>query len=304
MALLPFLAVGGLLASSKKVRKEIKRFGKRVKKQLKRTVKSKAFKIIAAAALAVVGLHFVAGMMGAGGGTAATLATTKTAADAGIIARTATAVVNGAKTAYNTLATTGYSAGQSTTAFLSEGFNKITGDATGKAVKDTALNVDATQFSTPADAMVDFQASGMGTQEATLVKAKPPFKTVTPPEPTLTEKMAQVQGNIEATAPTYESITTAPKTAVAETGKATVKQKSLLTSVGEEMVNEAKKGGDTPTQAPPSFSFAADAFEGTETTAPTPIVDFRAMFPLIDPRTFSSSPLDPNVFFRTKQQLA
>ena len=76
MALLPFLAVGGLLASSKKVRKEIKRFGKRVKKQLKRTVKSKAFKIIAAAALIITGAHFVAGLMGAGGGTAANRATT------------------------------------------------------------------------------------------------------------------------------------------------------------------------------------------------------------------------------------
>ena len=72
----------------------------------------------------------------------------------------------------------------------------------------------------------------------------------------------------------------------------------------QEMVNEAKKGGDTPTQAPPSFSFAADAFEGTETTAPTAMVDFRTAFPLIDPRTFASTPIDPNAFFRTKQQLA
>lgn len=303
MALLPFLAVGGLLASSKKVRKEIKRFGKRVKKQLKRTVKSKAFKIIAAAALIITGAHFVAGLMGAGGGTAATLTTTKAAADAGIMAKTATAIANGAKTAYNTLATAGYSAGQSTTAFLSEGFNKITGDATGEAVKDTALNVDAAQFSTPADAMADFEASGMGTQEATLVKAKPPFKTVTSPEPTLTEKMTQVQKNIEVNAPTYESITTAPKTAVAETGKDTGKTSLLAKEFGKEFKKQTEEP-DTTDPTPASFDSYTEAFEGSALFTPQQIADLRVNLPLIDPRTFASGAIDANAFFRTKQQLA
>ena len=292
MALLPFLAVGGLLASSKKVRKEIKRFGKRVKKQLKRTVKSKAFKIIAAAALIITGAHFVAGMLGAGGGTAATLTTTKAAADASVFAKTATAIANGAKTAYNTLATAGYSAGQSTTAFLSEGFNKITGDAAGEAgkeaLKDTAIET----------------GTGVGTDVITATE----IDLATLPQKRAAGETAKIIApkvdNIVATGKLPEGVDAAQTQKQIDDIMAAKKRKSLLTSVGQEMVNEAKEGGDTPTQAPPSFSFAADAFEGTETTAPTPIVDFRAMFPLIDPRTFSSAPLDPNVFFRTKQQLA
>tara|TARA_X000001382_G_scaffold130183_1_gene124243 strand:+ start:4214 stop:5083 length:870 start_codon:yes stop_codon:yes gene_type:complete len=156
MAFLPFAAVGALLASSKKVRKEIKRFGKRVKKQLKRTMKSKAFKVIAAAALIATGVYFVGGMMGAtlpgittaggtaaAGTTAATAgattagATTATAAASGnILSNTAAAIVNGARTAANAV----YGAGQSTTAFLSEGFTKITGEASKETVKDTAID--------------------------------------------------------------------------------------------------------------------------------------------------------------------
>jgi len=295
MALLPFLAVGGLLASSKKVRKEIKRFGKRVKKQLKRTVKSKAFKIIAAAALIITGAHFVAGLMGAGGGTAATLTTTKAAADAGIMAKTATAIANGAKTAYNTLATAGYSAGQSTTAFLSEGFNKVTGDVTGEAVKDTALNVDATQFNTPADAMVDFKAS-----ELAKTQPKPPFKAIAKSEPTLVEKMSQVQ---ERGMPTYESITTAPKTAVAETGKATGKTSLLAKEFGEEFKKQTEKP-DTTAPTPASFDSYTEAFEGSALFTPQQIADLRVNLPLIDPRTFASGAIDANAFFRTKQQLA
>ena len=275
-----------------KVRKEIKRFGKRVKKQLKRTVKSKAFKIIAAAALIITGAHFVAGLMGAGGGTAATLTTTKAAADASVFAKTATAIANGAKTAYNTLATAGYSAGQSTTAFLSEGFNKITGDAAGEAgkeaLKDTAIET----------------GTGVGTDVITATE----IDLATLPQKRAAGETAKIIApkvdNIVATGKLPEGVDAAQTQKQIDDIMAAKKRKSLLTSVGQEMVNEAKEGGDTPTQAPPSFSFAADAFEGTETTAPTPIVDFRAMFPLIDPRTFSSAPLDPNVFFRTKQQLA
>lgn len=311
MALLPFLAVGGLLASSKKVRKEIKRFGKRVKKQLKRTVKSKAFKIIAAAALIITGAHFVAGMLqaaGAGGtaavasttaaNTAATVATntaaTAATANAGIVAKTATAIANGARTAYTTVTNVARTAGGSTTAFLTEGFNKVTGDVTGEAVKDTALNVDATQFNTPADAMVDFKAS-----ELAKTQPKPPFKAIAKSEPTLVEKMSQVQ---ERGMPTYESITTAPAS-VAKTGKTVGKTSLLAKEFGEEFKKQTEKP-DTTAPTPASFDSYTEAFEGSTLFTPQQIADLRINLPLIDPRTFASGAIDANAFFRTKQQLA
>ena len=147
MAFLPFAAVGALLASSKKVRKEIGRFAKKVKKKLKKVTKSKAFKIIAAAALIATGVYFVGGMMGATlpgitatGGTAAVGTGGTAAASGNILSNTAALFVNAGKSVANTA----YSAGQSTTAFLNEGFNKITGEAGKESVKNTAIDTTVT----------------------------------------------------------------------------------------------------------------------------------------------------------------
>lgn len=301
MALLPFLAVGGLLASSKKVRKEIKRFGKRVKKQLKRTVKSKAFKIIAAAALIITGAHFVAGLMGAGGGTAATLTTTKAAADAGMMAKTATAIANGAKTAYNTLATAGYSAGQSTTAFLSEGFNKITGDAAGEAgkeaLKDTAIDT----------------GTGVGSDLITAVQGEAP--AVLPTEidlATLPQKRAAGE-TAKVIAPKVDDIVATGKLPEGVDAAQTQKQIDdimakkrnglLAKKFGEEFKKQTEKS-DTTAPTPASFDSYTEAFEGSALFTPQQIADLRVNLPLIDPRTFASGAIDANAFFRTKQQLA
>jgi len=180
MALLPFLAIGALLASSKKVRKEISRFAKKVKKKLKKVVKSKAFKIIAAAALIVTGAYFVAGLVqsgaavsaaaGTAGATtagttavagttaaatqatiAANAAATTAASTSGIVARTATAIANGARTAYTAVTNTAMSAGGSTSQFLANGLSAITNKIAGK----TGGFDTSTFASTPADAARD-----------------------------------------------------------------------------------------------------------------------------------------------------
>lgn len=176
MALLPILAIGALLLSSKKVRKEIGRFAKKVKKTLKKVVKSDVFKVIAIAALMVTGMHFVAGMMGAGApATAASVAAANTAAtaaaaEAGIIAKTATFLANGAKTAYTALANVGYAAGQSTTAFLKGGFDRITGK---EIAKETVTGFDSAAFGAGEGTGADLIAGISGRPEAVIAEAAP-----------------------------------------------------------------------------------------------------------------------------------
>ena len=310
MAFLPFAAVGALLASSKKVRKEIKRFGKRVKKQLKRTMKSKAFKVIAAAALIATGVYFIGGMMGAtlpgittAGGTAAagttagataattagataagaTVATTTTAgttaataaASGNILSNTAAAIVNGART----IGQAAYGAGQSTTAFLSEGFSKVTGEASkeaGKeALKDTAIDTTITDpMIMTQDQLADYTAGETiktGTKEVAKEEGKrgilggKPFS-----EQTTVEKLKTTKNVV---------------TGVQAAG-------SLL---------EGKPDGTS--DGSPFAGFDPEGFTGDPIFTPAPTNNFlQQQFPLVDFNALVK-PITSDAFIRTKQVL-
>ena len=291
MAFLPFAAVGALLASSKKVRKEIKRFGRRVEKQLKRTRKSKAFKIIAAAALIATGVYFIGGMMGAtlpgittaGGTAAATTAaatttagtTAATAATSGnILSNTAAAIVNGARTAANAV----YGAGQSTTAFLSNGFNKITGDAAGEAgkeaLKDTAIDTTITDpMIMTQDQLADYTAGETiktGTKEVATEEGKKGFLGGKP----------------------FSEQTTAEKL------KTT---KNVVTGV--QAAGSLLSGKPEATEGSYFAGFDPEGFVGDSVFTPSPMNNFiQQQFPLIDFNALVK-PITSDAFIRTKQVL-
>jgi len=304
MAFLPFAAVGALLASSKKVRKEIKRFGRRVEKQLKRTTKSKAFKIIAAAALIATGVYFIGGMMGAtlpgittAGGTAAagtagataagtagataagatagaTAAGATTAASGSILSNTAAAIVNGARTAANAV----YGAGQSTTAFLSEGFNKITGDAAGEAgkeaLKDTAIDTTITDpMIMTQDQLADYTAGETiktGAKEVATEEGKKGFLGGKP----------------------FSEQTTAEKL------KTT---KNVVTGV--QAAGSLLSGKPEATEGSSFAGFDPEGFVGDSVFTPSPMNNFiQQQFPLIDFNALVK-PITSDAFIRTKQVL-
>lgn len=301
MAFLPFAAVGALLASSKKVRKEIKRFGKRVKKQLKRTVKSKAFKIIAAAALIATGVYFIGGMMGAtlpgittAGGTAAagtTAATTAGATTAGataaatttagttaataaasgnILSNTAAAIVNGARTAANAV----YGAGQSTTAFLSEGFTKVTGEASKEAGKETLKD---TAIDTTFDSSLESVAGGGGEIGREAAKA--------------TVEKEGKKGILGGTP--FSEQTTVEKL------KTT---KNVVTGV--QAAGSLLQGKpDGTSDGSPFAGFDPEGFSGDPIFTPAPTNNFlQQQFPLVDFNALVK-PITSDAFIRTKQVL-
>jgi hypothetical protein len=283
MAFLPFAAVGALLASSKKVRKEIGRFAKKVKKKLKKVTKSKVFKVIAAAALIATGVYFVGGMMGATlpgitatGGTAAagtTAAATTTAgttaataaASGNILSNTAAAIVNGARTAANAV----YGAGQSTTAFLNEGFNKITGEAGKESVKNTAIDTTVTDpMLMTQDQLADFSA-GETIKAGAKEEGKRGFLGGKPfSEQTTVEKL-KTTGNVV--------------TGVSAAG-------SLLAGSPEGAEGSAFAG------------FNPEGFVGDPVFTPAPMAQMQSAYPLIDFNRLATT-IDPSAFMRTNQQL-
>jgi len=273
MAFLPFAAVGALLASSKKVRKEIGRFAKKVKKKLKKVTKSKVFKVIAAAALIATGVYFVGGMMGATlpgitatGGTAAAGTTTATAAASGnILSNTAAAIVNGARTAANAV----YGAGQSTTAFLNEGFNKITGEAGKESVKNTAIDTTVTDpMLMTQDQLADFSA-GETIKAGAKEEGKRGFLGGKPfSEQTTVEKL-KTTGNVV--------------TGVSAAG-------SLLAGSPEGAEGSAFAG------------FNPEGFVGDPVFTPAPMAQMQSAYPLIDFNRLATT-IDPSAFMRTNQQL-
>jgi len=283
MAFLPFAAVGALLASSKKVRKEIGRFAKKVKKKLKKVTKSKVFKVIAAAALIATGVYFVGGMMGATlpgitatGGTAAagtTAAATTTAgttaataaASGNILSNTAAAIVNGARTAANAV----YGAGQSTTAFLNEGFNKITGEAGKESVKNTAIDTTVTDpMLMTQDQLADFSA-GETIKAGAKEESKKGFLGGKPfSEQTTVEKL-KTTGNVV--------------TGVSAAG-------SLLA------------GSPEGAEGSPFAGFDPEGFVGDPVFTPAPMAQMQSAYPLIDFNRLATT-IDPSAFMRTNQQL-
>jgi len=270
MAFLPFAAVGALLASSKKVRKEIGRFAKKVKKKLKKVTKSKVFKVIAAAALIATGVYFVGGMMGATlpgitatGGTAA--AGTTAAASGNILSNTAAALVNGARTAANAV----YGAGQSTTAFLNEGFNKITGEAGKESVKNTAIDTTVTDpMLMTQDQLADFSA-GETIKAGAKEEGKRGFLGGKPfSEQTTVEKL-KTTGNVV--------------TGVSAAG-------SLLAGSPEGAEGSAFAG------------FNPEGFVGDPVFTPALMAQMQSAYPLIDFNRLATT-IDPSAFMRTNQQL-
>ena len=272
MAFLPFAAVGALLASSKKVRKEIKRFGKRVKKQLKRTVKSKAFKIIAAAALIATGVYFVGGMMGATlpgitatGGTAAVGTGGTAAASGNILSNTAALFVNAGKSVANTA----YSAGQSTTAFLNEGFNKITGEAGKESVKNTAIDTTVTDpMLMTQDQLADFSAG-----ETIKAGAKEE------------SKRGFLGGKPFSEQTTVEKLKTT---------------KNVVTGV--QAAGSLLAGSPEGAEGSPFAGFDPEGFVGDPVFTPAPMAQMQSAYPLIDFNRLAT-PIDPSAFMRTNQQL-
>ena len=303
------IGLGGLLLASKKVRKEIKRFGRKVKKKLKKIVKSKAFKIIAAAALIATGVYFVAGMLGTAG-TAATVATNTAAANAaattaastsGIIARTATAIANGARTAGSAV----YGAGSSTTAFLSKGFESVKNVATsGK---------ESTGFSsTPIDAAADFEASKLADAVATATKQPSTFGIKPKPsfiakDPSILDKIKTVTDYgtpeilKEGTGTVAErAITTAaagPKFVTAPPEGSSLLQKAGRVKTAYDKATEKQQKEELIPQ--PSFSTLQDDFEGTAITAAEAMQNFSNRYPLLDPNIFKSN-FNPNSFYSYK----
>lgn len=272
MAFLPFAAVGALLASSKKVRKEIGRFAKKVKKKLKKVTKSKAFKIIAAAALIATGVYFVGGMMGATlpgitatGGTAAVGTGGTAAASGNILSNTAAAIVNGARTAANAV----YGAGQSTTAFLNEGFNKITGEAGKESVKNTAIDTTVTDpMLMTQDQLADFSAG-----ETIKAGAKEE------------SKRGFLGGKPFSEQTTVEKLKTT---------------KNVVTGV--QAAGSLLAGSPEGAEGSPFAGFDPEGFVGDPVFTPAPMAQMQSAYPLIDFNRLAT-PIDPSAFMRTNQQL-
>jgi len=300
------IGIGGLLLASKKVRKEIKRFGKKVKKTLKKVVKSKAFKIIAAAALIATGVYFVAGMLGTAG-TAATVATNTAAANAaattaastsGIVARTATAIANGART----IGSTAYSAGSSTTAFLSKGFEAVKNLTTG-GKESTGFDVGSFS-STPADvASVNTAPITSKTTEALGKKYSSDaiLGNVPMPSPTDVKAVPTFSGTTRTAAEIAADQTKNVMTSADITAAATPKGSSLLQKASKvkKAYDETGKEQQQGTIAPPSYGTLQDDFEGTAVTSPETMRDFSIRFPLLDPNMFKSN-FNPNSFYSYK----
>ena len=272
MAFLPFAAVGALLASSKKVRKEIGRFAKKVKKKLKKVTKSKAFKIIAAAALIATGVYFVGGMMGATlpgitatGGTAAVGTGGTAAASGNILSNTAALFVNAGKSVANTA----YSAGQSTTAFLNEGFNKITGEAGKESVKNTAIDTTVTDpMLMTQDQLADFSA-GETIKAGAKEKSKRGFLGGKPfSEQTTVEKLKTT--------------------------------KNVVTGV--QAAGSLLAGSPEGAEGSPFAGFDPEGFVGDPVFTPAPMAQMQSAYPLIDFNRLAT-PIDPSAFMRTNQQL-
>jgi hypothetical protein len=272
MAFLPFAAVGALLASSKKVRKEIGRFAKKVKKKLKKVTKSKAFKIIAAAALIATGVYFVGGMMGATlpgitatGGTAAVGTGGTAAASGNILSNTAALFVNAGKSVANTA----YSAGQSTTAFLNEGFNKITGEAGKESVKNTAIDTTVTDpMLMTQDQLADFSAG-----ETIKAGAKEE------------SKRGFLGGKPFSEQTTVEKLKTT---------------KNVVTGV--QAAGSLLAGSPEGAEGSPFAGFDPEGFVGDPVFTPAPMAQMQSAYPLIDFNRLAT-PIDPSAFMRTNQQL-
>ena len=272
MAFLPFAAVGALLASSKKVRKEIGRFAKKVKKKLKKVTKSKAFKIIAAAALIATGVYFVGGMMGATlpgitatGGTAAVGTGGTAAASGNILSNTAALFVNAGKSVANTA----YSAGQSTTAFLNEGFNKITGEAGKESVKNTAIDTTVTDpMLMTQDQLADFSAG-----ETIKAGAKEE------------SKRGFLGGKPFSEQTTVEKLKTT---------------KNVVTGV--QAAGSLLAGSPEGAEGSPFAGFNPEGFVGDPVFTPAPMAQMQSAYPLIDFNRLAT-PIDPSAFMRTNQQL-
>jgi len=272
MAFLPFAAVGALLASSKKVRKEIGRFAKKVKKKLKKVTKSKAFKIIAAAALIATGVYFVGGMMGATlpgitatGGTAAVGTGGTAAASGNILSNTAALFVNAGKSVANTA----YSAGQSTTAFLNEGFNKITGEAGKESVKNTAIDTTVTDpMLMTQDQLADFSAG-----ETIKAGAKEE------------SKRGFLGGKPFSEQTTVEKLKTT---------------KNVVTGV--QAAGSLLAGSPEGAEGSPFAGFDPEGFVGEPVFTPAPMAQMQSAYPLIDFNRLAT-PIDPSAFMRTNQQL-
>jgi len=272
MAFLPFAAVGALLASSKKVRKEIGRFAKKVKKKLKKVTKSKVFKVIAAAALIATGVYFVGGMMGATlpgitatGGTAAVGTGGTAAASGNILSNTAALFVNAGKSVANTA----YSAGQSTTAFLNEGFNKITGEAGKESVKNTAIDTTVTDpMLMTQDQLADFSAG-----ETIKAGAKEE------------SKRGFLGGKPFSEQTTVEKLKTT---------------KNVVTGV--QAAGSLLAGSPEGAEGSPFAGFDPEGFVGDPVFTPAPMAQMQSAYPLIDFNRLAT-PIDPSAFMRTNQQL-
>jgi len=315
------IGIGGLLLASKKVRKEIKRFGKKVKKTLKKVVKSKAFKIIAAAALIVTGAYFVAGMMGVGGTAAATTAaagsagttaaagtaaaastaaatTTTAAATSGIVANIAATIANGARF----VAQTAYSAGQSTTAFLNRGFqaakNVLTGakqstgfsPTVGAGEGGTGLTASGVRVPTASVETGKFFGAGEGGTGVSRL-GYPAGKTSTEILIPKTEILGAGTGTVAE-----RSINVASKTA--EPKGSSLLQKAGKVKNAYDKATEQQKQDQMAAGGLPSFdSFDAD-FIGSEITTPETTRDFSVNFPLLDQNMFKSGyRFDANSFY-------
>lgn len=272
MAFLPFAAVGALLASSKKVRKEIGRFAKKVKKKFKKVTQSKVFKVIAAAALIATGVYFIGGMMGATlpgitatGGTAAAGTAGTTAATGNILSNTAAAIVNGAKSVANTA----YGAGRSTTAFLNEGFKKVTGEAGKEALKDTAIDTTVTDpMLMTQNQMADFTA-GKTIKAGAKEESKRGLFGGTPfSEQTTVEKLKTT--------------------------------KNVVTGV--QAAGSLLAGSPERTEGSPFAGFDPEGFVGDPVFTPAPMAQMQSAYPLIDFNRLATT-IDPSAFMRTKQQL-
>jgi hypothetical protein len=317
------IGIGGLLLASKKVRKEIKRFGKKVKKTLKKVVKSKAFKIIAAAALIVTGAYFVAGMMGVGGTAAATTAAAGTAgttaaagtagaaaagtagataataaSTSGIIANTAAAIANGARA----VAQTAYSAGQSTTAFLNRGFqaakNVLTGakqstgfsPTVGAGEGGTGLTASGVRVPTASVETGKFFGAGEGGTGVSRL-GYPAGKASTEILIPKTEILGVGTGTVAERSINVASKTAAPK-------GSSLLQKAGKVKNAYDKATEQQKQDQMAAGGLSSFdSFDAD-FIGSEITTPETTRDFSVNFPLLDQNMFKSGyRFDANSFY-------
>ena len=183
------------------------------------------------------------------------------ASTSGIVARTATAIANGART----VGSTAYSAGSSTTAFLSKGFEAVKNVTTG-GKESTGFDVGSFS-STPAD-----------------VAAVPTFSGTT-------RTAAEI-----ATDQTKNVMTSADITAAA-----TPKGSSLLQKASKvkKAYDETEKKQQQGMIAPPSYDTLQDDFEGTAVTSPETMRDFSIRFPLLDPNMFKSN-FNPNSFYSYK----